>query len=64
MMKRQTRGGWLFVLVAVISAVVALAPVLRGRSVNATLLGVAAFWFIIAIIVMNRARASSGADRH
>ena len=63
MMKRQKRGAWLFVLVAAISAVVALAPVLRGRSVNATLLGVAAFWLIIAIIIVSRSRASSGADR-
>lgn len=62
-MKNQTRGGWLFLLVAVISAVAALAPMLRGRSLNVALLGVAVFWLIIAIIVMSRSRESSGASR-
>ena len=62
-MKNQTRGGWLFLLVAVISAVAALVPMLRGRSLNVALLGVAVFWLIIAIIVMSRSRESSGASR-
>ena len=62
-MKNQTRGGWLFLLVAVISAVAALVPMLRGRSLNVALLGVAVFWLIIAVIVMSRSRESSGASR-
>lgn len=63
MIKQQTRGGWLFILVAVASTVAALIPLFRGRSVNGTLLAVAGFWFIVAIIVVSRRRASSGADR-
>lgn len=63
MAKQQTRGGWLFVLIAVVSAIAALMPLLRGRSVNGTLLAVAVFWLIVAAVVMGRARASSQANR-
>ncbi len=64
MKKPATRGGWLFIVVAVVSAVAALAPLLRGRPVNVTFLVVAGFWLIVAIVVVNRSSASSGADRH
>lgn len=62
-MKQPTRGAWLFVLVAVVSAAAALIPLFRGRSVNGTLLGVAGFWLVVAFIIASRARGSSGADR-
>ncbi len=54
----------MFIVVAVVSAVAALAPLLRGRPVNVTFLVVAGFWLIVAIVVVNRSSASSGADRH
>ena len=63
MTKRLTKGTWLFVLVAVISAVAALIPLFRGRSVNVTLLVVASFWLIIAIVVANQRRAGSRRER-
>ena len=62
-MKQRARGGWLFGLVALISVVAALVPLLRGRAVNVTLLAVAAFWLIVAVVVASRSRASSHANR-
>lgn len=64
MTKRRMNGSWLFVVVAVVSAVAALIPLFGGRSVNVTLLAVAGFWLIVAIVVANKRRASSGAGRN
>ena len=64
MSKQQSRGGWLFVLVAAITAIAALVPLLRERPVNVTLLAVAGFWLVVALIVAGRARAGSNANRN
>jgi hypothetical protein len=61
--KQKTRGGQLFILVAIVTAIAGVFPIVRGRSVNVTLIVVAVLWLIVAIVVVMRRAATSGADR-
>ncbi len=61
-MKRETIGTWLFLLVALLSLIAALIPVLRGRPINVVFLAVGVFWLVIALAIAARTRKRSGSD--
>ena len=61
-MKRETVGRWLFLLVALLSLIAALIPVLRGRPINVTFFAVGVVWLIIALAVAAKTRKRSGSD--
>ena len=58
-MKRETVGIWIFLTVALISLIAALLPVFRGRPMNLTFVAIGAFWLIMAMVVVARARKRS-----
>ena len=61
-MKRKTLGTWMFLLVAAISLIAALIPVLKGRPMNVTFFAVGVVWLIIALAVATKTRKRSGND--
>lgn len=61
-MKRETRGIWMFLGVGVLSIIVGLMPVLRGRPMNVTFFAVGVVWLIIAAAVAKKNRKRSGND--
>lgn len=50
---------WLILLAAAISVIAGLLPLFRGGTVNATLVALGAFWFIVAIAVSAKTRKRS-----
>ena len=64
-MKHYGIAVWLILLVAVVSAIAGLIPLLRGRPMNVTFVALGGFWFIVAMAAAAKARkrASSANER-
>lgn len=58
-MKHYGIAVWLFLFVAVVSAIAGLIPLLRGRPMNATFVALGGFWLIVTIAANAKARTRS-----
>jgi uncharacterized membrane protein len=61
-MKRETVACLLFLLTAVLFVIAALVPVYRARPMNVTFITLAAFWLILALMMVAKARKRISSD--
>jgi hypothetical protein len=55
-MRRASIGTWMLLLVAVLSFITALIPVLNGRPMNVTFFAVGMVWLILALAMAAKTR--------
>ncbi len=64
-MKHYGSAVWLLLVVAVVSAIAGLIPLLSGRPMNGTFVALGGFWLIVAVAAAVKAwkRVSSAGER-
>ncbi len=61
-MKHLGIAVWLLLLVAVVSIMAGLIPLLHGRPTNVTFLALGGFWLIVSIAAAAKGRKSTSRD--